>query len=143
MEQILSMGFFTMAEKITTALQKSFPFIVTGAVIVAIWIYFLFLIPRKSKRYDGFLEYMNDVLNFKVMLLGVVAKILYIAFSLVVFVIGIVAIFVANVFVGILGMLILELILRLFFEVIMVLFSLQENMVAFNNRVDDHIRDDG
>ena len=143
MEKLLSMGFFTMAEKITSVLSKSFPFIITGAVIVAIWIYFLFLIPRKSKRYDGFSEYLNDVLNFKVMLLGVVAKILYIAFSIVVFVVGIVAIFVANFFVGILGMLILELILRLFFELVMVLFSLQENMVAFNNRADDHMRDDG
>lgn len=141
MEKLLSMGFFTMAGKITAALEKPFPFIVTGAVIAAIWIYFLFLIPRKTKRYNNFLDYVNDVLNFKVMLLGVVAKILYIAFTMVIIIVGFVAIFVANFFVGLLGMLILELILRLFFELVMVLFSLQENMVMFNHRIDEHNRE--
>jgi hypothetical protein len=103
-------------------------------VIAAIWIYFLFLVPRKGKRYDSFLDYLNDVLNFKVMLTGVVAKILYIAFSIVIFIVGLVAIFAANFFVGFIGMLILELILRLIFEFIAVLFSIQENLVIFNNR---------
>jgi type II secretory pathway component PulF len=142
MEKLLSLGFFTMAGKITAALEKPFPYIVTAAVIAAIWIYFLFLIPRKTKRYNSFADYMNDLLNFRVSLMAVVAKILYIAFSIVIFIVGVVAIFVANFFVGILGMLILELILRLFFEAIMVLFSLQENMVILNDRLDDHARED-
>lgn len=141
MEGILRLGFFTMAEKVTTALKGPFPFIVTGAVIAAIWIYFLFLIPRKTKRYASFAEYMNDVLNFKVMLTGVVSKILYIAFTIVVLIVGVVAMFVANFFVGLIGMLILQLILRLFFEFVMVLFSIQENLVVFNDRVDDHLHD--
>lgn len=131
-----------MADKVTTALEKPFPFIVTGAVIAAIWIYFLFLIPRKGKRYDDFLDYMNDVLNFKVMLTGVVAKILYIAFAIVIFIVGIVAIFAANFFVGLIGMLILQLLLRLFFEMVMVLFSVQENLVIFNNRFDRFDREE-
>ncbi|HOK42229.1 MAG TPA: hypothetical protein PLD49_00985 [Thermoclostridium caenicola] len=142
MEGILRLGFFTMAEKITAALKGPFPFIVTGAVIAAIWIYFLFLIPRKARRYDSFTEYLNDVLNFKVMLTGVVAKILYIAFTIVVFIVGVVAMFVANFFVGLIGMLILELILRIFFELIMVFFSIQENLVIFNDRIDGRIKDD-
>lgn len=142
MEGLLKLGFFTMANKVTVALEKPFPFIVTGAVIVAIWIYFLFLIPRKQKRYDSFSEYINDVLNFKVMLTGVVAKILYIAFSLVVLIVGVVAIFVANFFVGLIGMLILELLLRVFFELIMVFFSIQENAVTLNNRFDEHMQDE-
>lgn len=140
MEGILRFG-FTMAEKVTAALKGPFPFIVTGAVIAAIWIYFLFLIPRKTKRYASFAEYMNDVLNFKVMLTGVVSKILYIAFTIVVLIVGVVAMFVANFFVGLIGMLILQLILRLFFEFVMVLFSIQENLVVFNDRVDDHLHD--
>lgn len=142
MEGILKLGFFTMADKVTQALKGPFPFIVTGAVIVAIWVYFLFLIPRKTKRYNSFAEYMNDVLNFKVMLTGVVAKILYIAFTIVVLIVGVVAMFAANFFVGLIGMLILELILRLFFELVMVLFSIQENLVVFNDRIDDRLHDD-
>ncbi|NLU31279.1 MAG: hypothetical protein GXX04_01460 [Clostridiaceae bacterium] len=142
MEGILRLGFFTMAEKVTAALKGPFPFIVTGAVIAAIWIYFLFLIPRKTKRYGSFAEYLNDVLNFKVMLMGVVAKILYIAFTIVAFIVGIVAMFAANFFVGLIGMLILELLLRLFFELVMVLFSIQENLVVFNDRIDNHLDDD-
>lgn len=142
MEGILRLGFFTMADKITEALKGPFPFIVTGAVIAAIWIYFLFLIPRKTKRFDSFAEYLNDLLNFKVMLMGVVAKILYIAFTIVVFIVGIVAMFVANFFVGLIGMLILQLLLRLFFEVIMVLFSIHENLVVFNDRIDNHLDED-
>ncbi len=134
MEEFFKLGFFTMTDKVTKVLEKPFPFIVTGAVIAAIWIYFLFLVPRKGKRYDSFLDYLNDVLNFKVMLTGVVAKILYIAFSIVIFIVGLVAIFAANFFVGFIGMLILELILRLIFEFIAVLFSIQENLVIFNNR---------
>ena len=37
--------------KITEALGGAFPYIVTGAVIVAIWIYFLLVVPKKQKRY--------------------------------------------------------------------------------------------
>jgi type II secretory pathway component PulF len=134
MEEFFKLGFLSMTDKVTKALEKPFPFIVTGALIAAIWIYFLFLVPRKGKRYDSFLDYLNDILNFKVMLSGVVAKILYIAFSIVIFIVGIVAIFAANFFVGLIGMLILELILRLIFEFISVLFSIHENLVIFNNR---------
>ena len=64
MEGILRLGFYDGRESYRGA-EGPFPFIVTGAVIVAIWIYFLFLIPRKTRRYGSFAEYLNDVLNFK------------------------------------------------------------------------------
>jgi len=129
MEGFLKIGFFDMAKKITETIGNILPYIITGSVIVAIWIYFLFLIPRKSKRYNGFSEYLNDVLNFRVMLCSALAKILYIAFSLVLLVIGVVAIFTANFLVGLIGTIILEIVLRVLFELVMVLFSIQENIV--------------
>jgi hypothetical protein len=129
MEGFLKIGFFDMAKKITETIGNILPYIITGSVIVAIWIYFLFLIPRKSKRYNGFSEYLNDVLNFRVMLGSALAKILYIAFSLVLLVIGVVAIFTANFLVGLIGTIILEIVLRVLFELVMVLFSIQENIV--------------
>ena len=64
MEGFLKLGFFSMAEKITETLSGSFAYILTGAVIVAIWIYFLFLVPRKQKRYNKLSDYLLDVLNF-------------------------------------------------------------------------------
>lgn len=134
MEDFFKLGFLSMTDKVTKVLEKPFPFIVTGALIAAIWIYFLFLVPRKGKRYDRFLDYLNDVLNYRVMLSCVVTKILYIAFAIIIFIVGLVAIFAANFFVGLIGMLILELILRLIFEFITVLFSIHENLVTFNNR---------
>lgn len=130
MESFLKLGFFSMADKVTDALGGSFPYILTGTVIVAIWIYFLLLVPRKSKRYDNFSEYLYDVLNFRVMLTGGLAKILYIALALVLLIVGIVAMFAANFLVGFIGTIILEIILRVLFELIMVFFSIQENVAT-------------
>ncbi|NLB79922.1 MAG: hypothetical protein GX796_14075 [Clostridiaceae bacterium] len=141
MDSFLKLGFFSMADKITDALSSSFPYIVTGAVIVAIWIYFLFLVPRKQKRYDKASDYIQDVLNFGVMLGSGLAKILYIAFSIVLVIVGIVAMFVTNFFVGLLGTLILEIILRVLFEIFMVVFSIQENVIAIRERMEKRDED--
>lgn len=130
MESFLKLGFFSMADKVTDAIGRAFPYILTGAVIVAIWIYFLFLVPRKTKRYEGFSDYLHDILNFRAMLSSGLAKILYMAFALVLFIIGVVAMFVANFLVGLVGTLILQIILRVLFELFMVLFSIQENVAA-------------
>jgi len=136
MEGFLKLGFFSMAEKITETLKGSFAYILTGAIIVAIWIYFLFLVPRKQKRYDRFSDYLQDVFNFEVMLSSGLAKILYIAFAIVLIVIGIVAMFVTNFFIGLLGTLILEIILRVLFEVFMVIFSIQSNIQTIREKAE-------
>jgi ABC-type multidrug transport system fused ATPase/permease subunit len=134
MEGFLKLGFFSMADKVTDALGKSFPYILTGAVIAAIWIYFLLIVPRKTKRYDSFLEYAHDILNFRTMLTSGLFKILYMAFAIVILITGFVAMFAANFMVGLVGLIILEIILRVIFELVMVLFSIQENLVAIRER---------
>lgn len=138
MEGFLKLGFFSMADKITDTLSGAFPYILTGAVIVAIWIYFLFLVPKKQKHYESVSEYLQDVLNFRLMLGSGLAKILYIAFSIVLLVVGIVAIFVVNFIVGLLGTIILEIILRVLFELFMVVFSIQENVIAIKEHQEKH-----
>lgn len=134
MDWFLKLGFFSMADKVTNAIGGALPYIITGSVIVAIWIYFLFLVPKKEKRYDRVSDYLNDILNFRQMLSSGLAKILYISFAIVVFIVGLVAIFAANFLVGLLGTLILEIILRVIFEVIMVVFSIQENVTAIREK---------
>lgn len=145
MEGFLRLGFFSMAEKVTKALGNSLPYIITASVIAGIWIYFLFLVPRKAKRYDNFLDYLSDILNFRVMMTSALAKILYIALALVLIVIGFVAMFAANFLIGLIGTIILEIILRVMFEFVMVFFSLQENVVFLREKKeeqDDYIYDD-
>ncbi len=134
MEGFLKLGFFSMADKVTDALGKSLPYIITFAVVAAIWIYFLFLVPRKTKRYSRFSDYIYDVLNFRVMLSSGLAKILYIAFALVLLIVGVVAMFVANFLVGLVGTIILQIILRVLFELFMVLFSIQENVSVIKEK---------
>ncbi|MCX7772388.1 MAG: DUF4282 domain-containing protein [Clostridia bacterium] len=134
MQWFLKLGFFSMADKVTDAIGKSLPYILTGAVIAAIWIYFLLLTPHKPKGHSGFLSYLRDVLTFRIMLSSVIAKIFYIACALVVLVIGIIAMFAANILVGFIGMLVLEIVLRVLFEIFMVLFSIQENVVAIRDQ---------
>lgn len=145
MEGFLRLGFFSMAEKVTKALGNSLPYIITASVIAGIWIYFLFLVPRKAKRYDNFLDYLSDILNFRVMMTSALAKILYIALAFVLIVIGFVAMFAANFLIGLIGTIILEIILRVMFEFVMVFFSLQENVVFLREKKeeqDDYIYDD-
>jgi len=140
MEGFLKLGFFSMAEKVTKALGNSLPYIITGSVIVGIWVYFLFLVPRKSKRYDSFLDYLSDVLNFRVMLGSAVAKILYIAFALTLVIIGLVAMVAANFLVGLIGTIILHIVLRALFEIVMVFFSIQENVNFLREKKEEHDR---
>lgn len=141
MEGFLRLGFFSMAEKVTKALGGSLPYIITGAVIVGIWVYFLFLVPRKSKRYDNFLDYLSDVLNFRVMIGSALAKILYIAFALTLIIIGLVAMVAANFLLGLIGTIILQIVLRALFEVVMVFFSIQENVVFLREKKEEDSKD--
>jgi type II secretory pathway component PulF len=134
MDWFLKLGFFSMTDKVTDAIGGAMPYIITGAVIVAIWIYFLFLVPKKDKRYDSVSDYLNDVLNFRLMLSSGLVKILYIASAIVVLVVGLVAIFAANFLVGLLGTIILEIVLRVLFEVFMVVFSIQENVTTIKEK---------
>lgn len=134
MEGFLKLGFFSMADKVTDALGKSMPFIMTGAVIAAIWIYFLFLVPRHQKHYERISDFFKDVLHFKVMLSSALAKILYIACAMVLFIVGVVAMFAANFLVGLVGTLILEIVLRVLFEIFMAVFSIQEHVVAVREK---------
>ncbi|HHW22797.1 MAG TPA: DUF4282 domain-containing protein [Clostridiaceae bacterium] len=134
MDWFLKLGFFSLTDKVTDAIGGAMPYIITGAVIVAIWIYFLFLVPKKEKRYDRVSDYLNDVLNFRLMLSSGLVKILYIAFALVVLIVGIVAIFAANFLVGLLGTIILEIVLRVMFEIFMVVFSIQENVTTIKEK---------
>ena len=81
-------------------------------------------------------DYLQDVLNFGVMLGSGLAKILYIAFAIVLVVVGIVAMFVTNFFIGLLGTIILQIILRVLFEIFMVIFSIQENVIAIREKLE-------
>jgi len=137
MNWLFKLGFASMADKVTDAIGGAMPYILTGAVIVAIWIYFLFLVPRKEKRYSRFSDYINDVLNFRLMLSNGLVKILYIAAALVVLVIGLVAIFAANFLVGLLGTIVLEIVIRVIFELFMVLFSIQENLLSIREKQEE------
>lgn len=138
MEGILSLGFFSMANKVTNVLGKSFPYIVTGCLIAAIWIYFLFLVPRKARHYESLSAYLSDIFHFRVMLVGAIAKVLYLASAILVLLIGLVAMFVYNFFTGLIGLIILQMLLRLIFEVVMVLFSIQENFAAIKGGTQNH-----
>ncbi len=128
MEGFLKLGFFSMANKITLALGGSLPYIITGAVIVSIWIYFLFLVPKSGKRYARFTEYLYDIFNFEIMVSRVIGKILYMAAALVILVIGVVAMFAANFLNGLIGLLVLELILRVIFEFFLLLFNIHSDL---------------
>ena len=137
MEAFLKLGFFSMADKVTDALGRFMPFILTGSVIAAIWIYFLLLVPKHQKHYDSIISYIRDVLQFRVMIGSALAKILYIAFSLVLIIVGFVAMFVANFLVGLVGTILLEIILRVMFELFMLAFSIHENVVAIREHKDN------
>ena len=133
------MGFFSMAEKVTKLWEVRCPILLPERLS---WeLYFLFLVPRKSKRYDNFLYYLSDVLNFRVMIGSALAKILYIAFALTLIIIGLVAMVAANFLVGLIGTIILQIVLRALFEVVMVFFSIQENVVFLREKKEEDSKD--
>ena len=142
MELFLELGFFSMADKVTNALGKSLPFIITGALIAAIWIYFLFMVPRHSKHYESFVDFISDILHFKMMLAGGLAKILYVTAFITIMIIGVVAIFAANFLAGLIGTILLQIITRVIFELFMAVFSLQENLNAIREKQEEMTRYD-
>ena len=71
------------------------------------------------------------------MVTSALAKTLYIAFALVLVVIGIVAMFAANFLIGLIGTIILEIILRAMFELVMVFFSIQENIILLREEKEE------
>ena len=69
------------------------------------------------------MDYLSDVLNFRVMIGSALAKILYIAFALTLIIIGLVGHGRCQFLVGLIGTIILQIVLRALFEVVMVFFS--------------------
>ena len=81
------------------------------------------------------LDYLSDVLNFRVMVTSALAN-SYIAFALVLVVIGIVAML-RKFPDSLRGTIILEIILRAMFELVMVFFSIQENIILLREEKEE------
>ena len=105
------------------------------AVIATIFTY-LFIIPdRVRRRLPGFLQFFHDLINFKVMLLESVIKLLYVFCSFGCILVGILLLFSNTIVVGLLVLIAGPLVLRVIYELIM-LFVLQvQNTISINRKL--------
>lgn len=132
MQGFFKMGIFTAIQKLGELFEKAFPLIGMISLIAAIWIYFLFLSKDRPVHQKGILKSLQNALSFRTMFSVVLIRVLYIASALAIFISGVVTMITVAFFPSLIGMLLLELLLRVICEGLLVVFSIHEQVCLMN-----------
>jgi len=108
-----------------------------GGIILGIILAVIFMPSKKRDSYSHKpgLQFLHDFLNFKAMIMGIILKVTYIVFAFVLTLLGLYAMFTAGFGTGILILIFGNLLLRILYEQMMILFSIHENMNRITNQI--------
>ncbi len=129
MENAASWGVFGALQKMTSAFSGLLPYLILLSFIAGIWLYYVFVARHVSENITV-MQWIQKFLSFDRMLWPVLSKVLYIAFSVFILFCGVITIFAVNVFGGFVGMVLLLILVRVLFELLMILFSIHEKLVG-------------
>lgn len=108
-----------------------------GGIILGIILAVVFMPSKKRNDYRNKpgLLFLHDFLNFKSMIIGIILKVTYIIFTFVLTLLGLYAMFTTGFGTGILILIFGNVLLRILYEQMMILFSIHENMNKITNQI--------
>ena len=128
MEQAASLGIFGALQKMTETFRGLLPVLILVSMIAGVWLYYFF-VARHQPAYPDWKDGIKGILRFDVMFWPLLGRILYIAISVFLLLSGIITMVAVNLLGGLVGMVVLLILVRILFEMLLVLFSIHERLV--------------
>ena len=108
---------------------------IAAAVAVTVLMY-IFVIPENARKHlPGFLRLIHDLVNFRVMVLEPVIKLLYVLCTLGCIFTGILLLFGDPFWIGLIVLIIGPLVLRIIYEMIMLFIIQVQNVITINRKL--------
>ncbi len=105
---------------------------IAGAIVALL----LFLPEKKKGNYSGFMRKLYDFLNFSTYLISPIMKVLYMVFTFVSLLAGVILMFETTFVIGLLVFILSPVAIRICYEVILLFISIREQLVQINNKMD-------
>lgn len=97
---------------------------------------YIFIMPNKKRaKLPSFCKFMHDLFNFKTLMLEKIIKILYIFLTFGSIISGILLLFLASIFWGIVVMILGPVVIRVVFELIMMRIIEVQNVISINRKL--------
>jgi hypothetical protein len=128
MEQAAELGIFGALKKMTEVFSGWLPILVLVSLIAGVWLYYL-LVARHEPQHVTLVSCLRSFLRFESLLWPIVGRVLYLSISVFLILSGLMTTFFVNFFGGIVGMVLLLLIVRILFEMSMMLFGIHGKLM--------------
>ncbi|MCL2352760.1 MAG: DUF4282 domain-containing protein [Firmicutes bacterium] len=104
------------------------------AIAACVAAYFIFFSPRSRFRFTGFAEWLHEFLNFRKLIVTDILKILYVFALTFCTLCGLFALFAVSALSGLLIIILGNVCVRIFYELIIVIFSIHSNIAELNEK---------
>ncbi len=128
MEQAASLGVFGALQKMTETFRGVLPIFILLSLVAGVWLYYL-LVSRHEPSDRSFGEALRAFLRFEQMFWPLLGRVLYLSLSVFLVLSGLLTMIAVNFFGGLVGTTLLLLVVRILFEMTLVLFSLYERLL--------------
>jgi len=128
MEQAASLGVFGALQKMTETFRGVLPVFILLSLTAGVWLYYL-LVSRHEPTDRTFGEAVRAFLRFERMFWPLLGRVLYLSVSVFLVMSGVLTMVAVNFFGGLVGTAILLVVVRILFEMTLVLFSLHERIL--------------
>ena len=128
MEQAAELGIFGALKKMTDVFSGWLPVLVIVSLTAGVWLYFL-LVSRHEPQHRTLMDCVRRFLRFEALLWPVLGRVLYLSLSVFLVLSGVMTMFLINFFSGIVGTVLLLVLVRILFEMSMMLFTIHGKLM--------------
>ena len=128
MEQAAELGVFGALKKMTDVFSGWLPVLVIVSLTAGVWLYYL-LVSRHEPQHRTLMDCVRRFLRFEALLWPVLGRVLYMSLSVFLCLSGLMTMFLINFFSGLIGMVLLLVLVRILFEMSMMLFTIHGKMM--------------
>ena len=135
MEQAAALGIFGALRRMTEVFSGWLPILALVSLIAGVWLYYL-LVARHEPQHHTLAACLRVFLRFEALLWPIVGRVLYLSISVFLLLSGLMTTFFVNFFGGLVGTVLLLLIVRILFEMSMMLFGIHEKLMQMQPPAD-------
>jgi hypothetical protein len=129
MEQAAELGVFGALKRMTEVFSGWLPILVLVSLTAGVWLYYL-LVSRHEPQHRTLMECVRRFLRFESLLWPIVGRVLYLSFTVFLILTGLMTTILVNFFSGLVGTVLLLVLLRILFEMSMVLFTMHAKLMS-------------
>lgn len=131
MEQAAELGIFGALKRMTEVFSGWLPILVLVSLTAGVWLYYL-LVSRHEPQHRTLIDCVRRFLRFEALMWPVVGRVLYLSLSVFLLLSGLMTTILVNFFSGLVGTVLLLVLLRILFEMSMMLFTIHGKLMTLD-----------